>query len=131
MRIVLIHHPPVPGIIKWRKRLDDASALTELITRYGAELVLHGHTHAPTFTEIRTTEGNIPVIGAASASELNPHSGRCAKYNLYVMTQNGGELELKMLVRSYREESGCFEDEQETRLALPRFNPIARLSKGP
>ena len=131
MRIVLIHHPPVPGTIKWRKRLVDASALTELITRYGAELVLHGHTHAPTFTEIRTPEGNVPVVGAASASELNPHSKRCAQYNLYVITQNGGELELKMLVRSYREASGCFEDEQETRLALPRFNPLPRLAKGP
>ena len=131
MRIILVHHPPVPETIKWRKRLDDARALTEVITRHGAELVLHGHTHAPTFTLMRTAGGDIPVIGAASASELNPHSGRCAQYNLFVIKQNGAELEVKMLVRSYRKDSGCFDHAQETSLVLPRCTPMPKLSKGP
>ncbi|MEN8729214.1 MAG: metallophosphoesterase, partial [Desulfuromonadales bacterium] len=26
LRVILVHHPPVPGSIKWRKRLDNSSA---------------------------------------------------------------------------------------------------------
>ena len=121
LRVILVHHPPVPGTINWRKRLDNSSAFTDLISRYGAELVLHGHAHAPTFAEVRTHAGNIPVVGAPSASELNPHARRCASYNLYKFEQNGEQRELKMRVRSYSEGSGRFEEEQETSLALPQF----------
>lgn len=120
LRVILVHHPPVPGSIKWRKRLDNSSALTELIGRYGAELVLHGHTHAPTYTEVRTPVGNIPVVGAPSASELNPHARRCASYNLYMLKQNGENRQLTMRVRSYSEKSGRFEEDQATSLVLPR-----------
>ena len=120
LRVILVHHPPVPGSIKWRKRLDNSSALTELIGRYGAELVLHGHTHAPTYTEVRTPVGNVPVVGAPSASELNPHARRCASYNLYMLKQNGENRQLTMRVRSYSEKSGRFEEDQATNLVLPR-----------
>jgi 3',5'-cyclic AMP phosphodiesterase CpdA len=121
LRVVLIHHPPAPGTIKWRKRLVDSSAFTEVIARFGAELVLHGHTHIPTFAELPTPAGNVPVVGAPSASELDPHTKRCAKYNLYVMKRNGGSWNLKMLVRNYSETSGQFDEGQETNLVLPHF----------
>jgi len=121
LRVILIHHPPVPGTIKWRKRLVDNSAFAEVIARCGAELVLHGHTHAETFSELQTPAGKVPVIGAPSASELNPRSERCAKYNLYLIKRNGDRWDLKMLVRSYSEESGKFDQEQATDLMLPQF----------
>jgi len=121
LRVVLIHHPPVPGTIKWRKRLVDNSAFAEVLARCGAELVLHGHTHAATFSELQTPAGKVPVIGAPSASELNPRSERCAKYNLYLIKKNGDRWDLKMLVRGYSEESGKFDQEQEVTLVLPQF----------
>ena len=121
LRVVLIHHPPVSGAIKWRKRLVDNSAFAEVIARFGAELVLHGHTHAETFSELQTPAGKVPVIGVPSASELNPHSERCAKYNLYLIKKNGDRWVLKMLVRGYSEESGKFDQEQATDLMLPQF----------
>jgi len=121
LRVILIHHPPVPGTIKWRKRLVDNSAFAEVIDRCGAELVLHGHTHAETFSELQTPAGKVPVIGAPSASELNPRSERCAKYNLYLIKRNGDRWDLKMLVRSYSEGSGKFDQEQTTDLMLPQF----------
>ncbi len=121
LRVVLIHHPPVPGTIKWRKRLVDSSGFANVIADYGAELVLHGHTHAETFAEMQTPFGKVPVVGVPSASELNPRSGRCAKYNLYEIKQNDDVWQLKMLVRSYSEESGQFDGEQEKTLTLPHF----------
>ena len=121
MRIVLIHHPPVPGTIKWRKRLVDSRAFVDVIARCGAELVLHGHTHASTFAEVQTLAGKVPVVGAPSASELNPHQERSAKYNLYVIKRNGERWDLKMFVRSYSETSGTFDEEHETTLSLPHF----------
>ena len=121
LRVVLIHHPPVSGTIKWRKRLVDNSAFAEVIAHFGAELVLHGHTHAETFSELQTPAGKVPVIGAPSTSELNPHSERCAKYNLYLIKRNGDRWVLKMLVRGYSEESGKFDQEQATELMLPQF----------
>jgi 3',5'-cyclic AMP phosphodiesterase CpdA len=121
LRVVLIHHPPVSGTIKWRKRLVDNSAFAEVIAHFGAELVLHGHTHAETFSELQTPAGKVPVIGVPSASELNPHSERCAKYNLYLIKKNGDRWVLKMLVRGYSEESGKFDQEQATDLMLPQF----------
>ena len=119
LRVVLIHHPPVSGTIKWRKRLVDNSAFAEVIARFGAELVLHGHTHAETFAELQTPAGKVPVIGAPSASELNPRSERCAKYNLYVIKRTGVGWNIKMFVRGYSEASGQFDEEQETTLTIP------------
>ena len=121
LRVVLIHHPPVPGTIKWRKRLVDNRAFAEVIARCGAELVLHGHSHAQTFSQLQTPTGKVPVIGVPSGSELNPRSERCAKYNLYLIKKNGDRWDLKMLVRGYSEESGKFDQEQEANLKLPQF----------
>jgi 3',5'-cyclic AMP phosphodiesterase CpdA len=121
LRVVLIHHPPVPGTIKWRKRLVDNRAFAEVIARCGAELVLHGHSHAQTFSQLQTPAGKVPVIGVPSGSELNPRSERCAKYNLYLIKKNGDRWDLKMLVRGYSEESGKFDQEQEANLKLLQF----------
>jgi len=116
LRVILIHHPPVPGTIKWRKRLVDSKEFVDVLVRNGAELVLHGHTHYPAFSLVATPAGNIPVIGAPSASELNPWSGHCAKYNIYRIGHNG---QLTMFVRGYSETLGRFVAEQETTLTLP------------
>jgi 3',5'-cyclic AMP phosphodiesterase CpdA len=43
--ILLLHHPPLPGMEKFRKRLRDAAALESLVERYPVNLVLHGHQH--------------------------------------------------------------------------------------
>lgn len=119
LRVVLIHHPPVPGTIKWRKRLTNSSAFAEVVARCGADLILHGHTHAPAFAVLPTPAGNVPVVGAPSASELNPRSERCAKYNLYVIKKTGVGWNIKMFVRGYSEASGQFDEEQETTLTIP------------
>ena len=123
LRIILIHHPPVPGIIKWRKRLIDGRAFAAIVARCGAELVLHGHAHAPTLSVLPTPSGDIPVIGTPSASELNPSSGRCARYNIYRLNRIGLNWELTVLVRVYAEASGRFVAEKAITLSIPHVAP--------
>lgn len=68
LRVVLLHHPPQAGIVSARKALSDAPALRELLHAAGAELVLHGHAHHAVRTTLPGPTGDIPVLGAASAS---------------------------------------------------------------
>jgi 3',5'-cyclic AMP phosphodiesterase CpdA len=129
MRIILIHHPPVAGTIQWRKRLTDSEAFHDVLMRHGAELVLHGHTHTATLSALPTPAGDIPVIGAPSASELNPSSGRCARYNIYRLQRVGLRWELAMSVRVYSRDLGRFIHEEETTLSVPYFAPTKKLFK--
>jgi 3',5'-cyclic AMP phosphodiesterase CpdA len=121
LRVILIHHPPAPGTIKWRKRLIDSRTFAAIVARCGAELVLHGHAHAPTLSAMPTPLGKIPVIGAPSASELCPWSGRYAKYHIYRMRQDGINRELTMIVRGYSEALGRFTLEKEATLSIPQL----------
>lgn len=67
-RVVLIHHPPVIGPGGARKALRDRAALSAMLAREGAELVLHGHHHLSLRREIPGPAGPIPVLGVPSAS---------------------------------------------------------------
>ncbi|HFC04430.1 MAG TPA: metallophosphoesterase, partial [Rhizobiales bacterium] len=56
-RIVMIHHPPLPGLAKDRKALRDAVEMESVLKKCGAELVLHGHNHQHMHTELETGTG--------------------------------------------------------------------------
>ncbi|MGD8384969.1 MAG: metallophosphoesterase, partial [Lysobacterales bacterium] len=43
--VLLIHHPPLPGMTKWRVALRDAAELQAVLATYPPLLVLHGHMH--------------------------------------------------------------------------------------
>lgn len=83
VRVLLIHHPPLPGQARTSRALADAAALEAVLGRCGAELVLHGHNHLETHAERTWSGGTIPVIGAASGSAGRVHGGEpLAAYNL-------------------------------------------------
>jgi 3',5'-cyclic AMP phosphodiesterase CpdA len=83
-RLVLIHHPPLPGQAKPARGLRDAAALEEVLVRHGAELVIHGHNHVNSLAWRRSPSGPLPVVGAPSASLGLPHKHEpLARYNLY------------------------------------------------
>lgn len=67
-RVLLIHHPPLPGMTDWRRGLHDARALQGVLERVGAELVLHGHQHRFTLNWLAWSGAAIPIVGAPSAS---------------------------------------------------------------
>lgn len=83
-RAVLIHHPPLPGQASHARGLKDATALEEILTRSGAELVIHGHNHRNMLAWRKSPTGPIPVVGAPSASLGRSHKHEpLSRYNLY------------------------------------------------
>ncbi|MCL4684253.1 metallophosphoesterase [Myxococcota bacterium] len=82
VRIVLLHHPPVAAGQSRRRQLDDAAEVRALLTRAGAELLLHGHTHECHEGVVRGPHGPIPVLGVASSSSAGPRPARRARYRL-------------------------------------------------
>lgn len=83
-RLVMIHHPPLPGQASPRRALADAPALRDVLATHGAELVIHGHNHRVSLEHIAGPDGAVPVVGGASASLCRPHKGEAlGRYNLY------------------------------------------------
>jgi 3',5'-cyclic AMP phosphodiesterase CpdA len=84
-RLVLIHHPPLPGQAKRFRDLEDATALEAVLARHGAELVIHGHNHHDMLAWCATgAGGKVPIVGAPSAALARPDKRESlARYNLY------------------------------------------------
>ena len=84
VRVVMIHHPPLPGQSPKRRALEDAPALKTVLEQHGAELVLHGHNHTDTMVWLPSVTGSVPVCGIASASAgIAHHDEPLARYALY------------------------------------------------
>jgi len=115
-RVVLIHHPPISGIVSWRKRLTDAKAFRTTIQQYGAELILHGHAHHRSHEQIKTSEGQAHVIGISSASAVAGDSERRARYHLYELSRVAGRLEAWVTVRGYKSKEQRFVTEKKINL---------------
>jgi 3',5'-cyclic AMP phosphodiesterase CpdA len=119
-RVVLLHHPPVPGEERWRKRLTDAARLCAVIARQGAELVLHGHRHRSVQSRIEIPGTHVPVFGIPSASSIGLKTGRMAQYYLYSVHASDAAWELEIEVRGYTTETDSFVTQGTRRLEIPR-----------
>lgn len=119
-RVVYLHHSPVEGLEKWRKRLTDAAAIQSILEEHGAELVIHGHGHRAHYHELQTQAGILPVIAVPSASALGLHGADVACYNQYEVnkTQDGWALDVR--VRSYQLEQNAFTQGDNITVALQR-----------
>ena len=115
-RVVLIHHPPAPAAVSWRKRLTDAAALRSLLAQCGAELILHGHAHRDFQSWLRTPGGHVPVMGATSISALDRTPQRRARYTIYRITPCGDGWDVKLSVRVYSGNENRFILEREQKL---------------
>jgi 3',5'-cyclic AMP phosphodiesterase CpdA len=118
-RVVLIHHPPLPGAAKPRKQLEDAADFRAVIARCGAELVLFGHTHLSALGRLATPAGTVPAIGVPSAS-ARPHRGKDhSRYHLYRIEADGDGWRLDVEVRGVGPALDRFDDEARFDLAVP------------
>jgi len=82
-RVIIIHHPPFYHATGWNRRLWGIGRFQKVISVYGAELVLHGHTHLPTLSFISGKRGRVPVVGVPSASQAYGCHKPPAGYNLF------------------------------------------------
>jgi 3',5'-cyclic AMP phosphodiesterase CpdA len=105
-RLVLIHHPPLPGQAKRYRDLEDAAELQAVLSRHGAELVIHGHNHHSTLAWCTTAAGKVPVVGVPSASLGRPHKREpLARYNLYRIA--GPPWTVELVGRGLQQEGGA------------------------
>jgi 3',5'-cyclic AMP phosphodiesterase CpdA len=108
-RVVLIHHPPLRGSTDWHKRLIGGSRVRHAVRCFGAELVLHGHTHLATRMEMDGPNGPVPVIGVPSASQepggAKPGSG----FNLFEIDRTNEGWSLSHHEHRILKPNGAFE----------------------
>ena len=98
MRVVLIHHPPLPGQTAPRRALEDAEQLSAMLSECGAELVLHGHNHRDSLIWLPSKDGSIPVVGVASGSATRTHGLEpLGRYNLFRFSTDGIEMHVRGL----------------------------------
>jgi 3',5'-cyclic AMP phosphodiesterase CpdA len=110
-RILMIHHPITTGGDSARRALWDGASLREVLGRVGAELVLHGHKHRRRIDHVAGPEGEIPVIGVPSTSEVGSRPDRPAQYHLYTVERGEGGssgFSLRAEIRGYDGERGEF-----------------------
>ena len=99
-RVVLIHHPPLPGQASWARGLRDAKKFRDLLQTHGAELVLHGHDHQQTVHELETAGGRAIIVGVPSASEAVEGHIPAARYNEYNIAKAGNGWHVEMIGRA-------------------------------
>ncbi len=104
-RIILIHHPPLSGRPAAQLRgLNDAREFEAVIAKYGAEAILHGHTHRRMVHYLvspaaRREGGRVPVIGVPSASAASRAPRQRASYYLIRLERAGPNWRLNARVR--------------------------------
>jgi 3',5'-cyclic AMP phosphodiesterase CpdA len=82
-RVVLVHHPLLVNRSGEDRNLRDRTALQALLSRTGADLVLHGHDHRDFFKSLPGPGGTaIPVIGVGSAS-YDGAADRRSRYHIF------------------------------------------------
>lgn len=100
-RVVMIHHPPLPGLARPYKALLDAGALRDLLHEHGAELVLHGHNHEHMLNTVNSRFGPVHVLGVPSGSMASHSHHPAAAWNLYRIVRSGGRWQIDVTTRSF------------------------------
>jgi len=100
-RVVMIHHPPLPGLASPRKALIDAAPLRDVLEAQGAELVLHGHNHEHMLNTLNSRFGAVHVLGVPSASLVADQHHPLAAWNLYRIQRLAGKWQIDVSIRSY------------------------------
>jgi 3',5'-cyclic AMP phosphodiesterase CpdA len=100
-RIVMIHHPPVRDAVPPYKRLFGISQFQRVIRNFGAELVLHGHSHLPSSSSIEGRHGPVPVIGVAAAGQAPGGHHPVAQWNLFEISGEPGNWSVRLTRRAF------------------------------
>ncbi|MGV8831051.1 MAG: metallophosphoesterase family protein [Devosia sp.] len=102
-RTVLIHHPPNPELQHPSFGLKGHKLFREVIAEYGAELILHGHTHRSSIHSIPGQGREVPVVGVAAASSAQGGTlDDPARYNLFRIERVGNSWSCTMREYGYQ-----------------------------
>ncbi len=113
VRVILMHHPPVPGLAGWRRRLSDDRVFLEVVAGRGAELVLFGHLHYRWENLLAAGKRRIPCFGVPAAAALGRSPARRSRYNIYRFYRAAGKTwRLKFVIRRWSESRSLFLDEE-------------------
>lgn len=109
-RVVLIHHPPIAGVTPPLRGLSDAGAFQRIVREFGAEAILHGHTHQQAVRSLpsraaRTVGGAVPVLGAPSAAAAARDPRYRAAYHLVRLEREGERWRVGVRARGLAPES--------------------------
>jgi 3',5'-cyclic AMP phosphodiesterase CpdA len=100
-RVVMIHHPPAPGLALPIRSLSDAAEMKDLLESEGAELVLHGHNHEHSLNFLESKFGQIPIVGVPSASMTKTSQHDIAAWNLYSITRSKSQWHTNVKIRQW------------------------------
>jgi 3',5'-cyclic AMP phosphodiesterase CpdA len=99
VRLVMIHHPPVPGLATGARGLRDSRDFAGTLERHGADLVIHGHNHQM----MSSVYAGIAIEGVASASAARAQGHEPpARYNLIRVATRGTGREITIETRGAR-----------------------------
>lgn len=89
--VLLIHHPPLPGMTNWRKALVDAVALEMVLKQYPPSLIFYGHMHYNRDQQW----GDSRIYCTASASSVSD-----ASYRVIDIDEGDKYLNFRMSLKS-------------------------------
>lgn len=95
-RAVLLHHPPFENATTNSKRLMGDRLFRDVIAQYGAELILHGHTHLETLAFITgPAQSKVPTICVPAGGQEEGGRKPAAAYNLFDISreQDGWQID--------------------------------------
>ena len=98
-RVVMIHHPPGPGLSARLRALQDAVELRDILCEEVVELAIHGHNHRRMFNWLEKDGTRVPAIGVPSASAGSANNP--AEWNLYSISREGGTWRTDVAVRRW------------------------------
>ena len=94
---LLIHHPPLPDMTNWRKALDDAALLQDVLAPLPPPLIFHGHLHH----NREVLWGDTRIYCTSAASSVSD-----ASYRIIDIEESEKNWRLKMSLKSISIESG-------------------------
>lgn len=97
MAVLLIHHPPLPGMTNWRKALSDATKLQTVLKHHPPFLVFYGHLHC----NREQQWGNTRMYCTAAASSVSD-----ASYRIVDIEERDDEWLFRMRLKSVAIEAG-------------------------
>jgi 3',5'-cyclic AMP phosphodiesterase CpdA len=115
-RVIMVHHPPNRGGGGAGRSLSDRREFEEIVSRRGADLVIHGHNHRMTISYIERDDVRIPVVGVQSASASGGTRMHRAGYNLFRIEPEKGGLKITARARGLSPVTNTMEDLGEYRL---------------